>query len=84
MLIEDQHNQNQICCVQNITSPWYDDIKFYLKHRSSPRHLDPKKRRALRLKYALFQLMNGILFCQNFDGILMRCLARDEVDKVLS
>jgi hypothetical protein len=84
MLIEDQHNQNQICCVQNPTSPWYDDIKFYLIHGSTPRHLDPKKRRALRLKYAPFQLVNGILFCQNFDGILMRCLARDEADKVLS
>jgi hypothetical protein len=54
MLVEDQHNQSPICCVQNRTNSWYDDIKFYLTHSSSPRHLDPKKRRALRLKSAPF------------------------------
>jgi hypothetical protein len=83
MLIQDQYNQNQICYAQNLTSPWYDDIKFYLMHGSAPQHLDPKKRRALRLKFASFQLVNGILFCQNFDGILMRCLEKDEAEKVL-
>jgi hypothetical protein len=82
MSLQDQHNQNQICCAQNLTSPWYDDIKFYLIHRSAPRYLDPKKRRALRLKSTSFQLVNGILFRQNFDGILMRCLEKDEADKV--
>jgi hypothetical protein len=54
MLILDQHDQNKICCVQNLTTPWYDDIKFCLIHGSAPRHLDPQKRRALRLKSASF------------------------------
>ena len=54
MLIEDRHNQSQICCVQNSTNFWYDDINFYLTHGSVPHHLDPKKRRALRLKSAPF------------------------------
>jgi hypothetical protein len=84
MLIEDRHNQSQICCVQNSTNPWYDDIKFYLIHSSAPRHLDPKNRRALRLKSTPYQLVNGVLFGKFFDEILMRCLARDEIDKVLS
>jgi hypothetical protein len=84
VLIEDQHNQSQIYCVQNPTNPWYDDIKFYLTHSSAPHHLDRKKRRALRLKFAPFQLVNGILFRNFFDEILMRCLARDEENKVLS
>ena len=83
ILIQDQHDQNQICCAKNLTSPWYDDIKFYLIHRSDPQHLDPKKRRALRLKSSSFQLVNGILFCQNFDGILMHCLEKHEAGKVL-
>ena len=78
MLIPDHHDQNQICSAQNLTSPWYDDNKFCLIHGSSPHHLDPKKRRALRLKSASFQLINGILFHQIFDGILMRCLEKDE------
>jgi hypothetical protein len=72
------HDQSMICCTQNLVSPWYDDIRHYLQHGSTPRHLDPTKRRALRLKSSSFHLINGILFCQNFDGILMRCLEKDE------
>ena len=73
-----QHYQNLICCAQNLVSPWYDDIKFCLEHGSAPYHLDPTKRRALRLKSASFQLINGILFRQNFDGVLMCYLEKDE------
>jgi hypothetical protein len=78
-----QHYQNLICYAQNPVSPWYDDIKFCIEHGSAPRHLDPTKRRELRLKSASFQLINGILFRQNFDGVLMRCLEKDEAEKVL-
>jgi transposase InsO family protein len=78
-----QHDQNAICCTQNSVSPWYDDIKFCLEHGSAPRHLDPTKRRALRLNSASFHLVNGILFHQNFDGVLMHCLEKDEAEKVL-
>jgi hypothetical protein len=79
----EQHDQNLICCTQNLVSPWYDDIRLYLQHGSTPRHLDPAKRRALRLKSASFHLINSVLFRQNFDGILMRCLEKDEAEKAL-
>jgi hypothetical protein len=78
-----QHDQNAICCAQNSASPWYDDIRFCLEHGSAPRHLDPTKRRALILNSASFHLVNGILFRQNFDGVLMCCLEKDEAEKVL-
>jgi hypothetical protein len=81
--ILEQHDHSLICCTQNLVSPWYDDIRHCLQHGSAPRHLDPTKRRALRLKYASFHLVNGILFRQNFDGVLMRCLEKDEAEKVL-
>jgi hypothetical protein len=55
-----------------------------LTHGSSPHHLDPKNRRALRLKSASFQLINDVLFRKNFDGVLMRCLEKEESEKVLS
>jgi hypothetical protein len=63
-------------------SPWYENIRHCLQHGSAPRHLDPTKRRALRLKSASFHLVKGILFRQNFDGILMCCLEKDEAEKV--
>jgi hypothetical protein len=78
-----QHKQNAICCTQNSVSPWYDNIKFCLEHGSAPRHLDPTKIRVLRLKSASFHLVSGIMFHQNFDGVLMRCLEKDEAEKVL-
>jgi hypothetical protein len=79
----EQCDQNLICCAQNLVSPWYDDIRHCLQHGSTPRHLDPTKRRALRLNSASIHLVNGILFRQNFDGVLMRCLEKDEAEKVL-
>jgi hypothetical protein len=78
-----QLNENQICCTQTVANSWYDDIKFYLTHGSALCYLDPKNRRALGLKSAPFQLINDILFRKNFDSVLMRCLKRDEAEKVL-
>jgi hypothetical protein len=78
-----QSDQSLICCTQNLVSPWYDNIRFCLEHGSAPRHLDPAKRRVLRLKSTSFHLVNGILFHQNFDGVLMCCLEKDGAEKVL-
>jgi hypothetical protein len=78
-----QGDQNTICCTENFVSPWYDDIKFCLEDGSAPGHLDPTKRRALRLNSTSFHLVIGILFRQNFDGVLMHCLEKDEAEKVL-
>jgi len=83
-LTVNQHNGKQISCSQVAANSWYDDIKFYLTHGSSPRYLDPENIRALRLKYASFQLINDVLFRKNFDGVLMHCLEKDEAEKVLS
>jgi hypothetical protein len=54
VLTENQDSQNQICCAQDVANSWFDDIKFYLTHGSSPRYLNLKKRRALRLKSTPF------------------------------
>jgi hypothetical protein len=36
-----------------------------------------------RLKYIPYQLVHGILFRKNYDGVLLQCLEKKEVDKVL-
>jgi hypothetical protein len=81
--IENQHNEKQINSTQVVANSWYDDIKFYLTHGSPPPHLYPRNRRALRLKYASFLFINDVLFRNNFDGVLMHCLEKDEAGKVL-
>jgi hypothetical protein len=57
-----QHNEKQISCAQATPNSWYENIIFYLTHGSAPCNLDPKNRRALRIKYASFQLIIDILF----------------------
>jgi hypothetical protein len=60
---------------------WYNDIKFYLIHGTNPKHIDPKRRRALRLKYEPFQLINDVFFRKCFDGVLLCCLEMEESKK---
>jgi hypothetical protein len=54
-----------------------------LTHGSSPLNIDPKNRRALRLKSAYFQLINDVLFRKNFDGVFLCCLEKEESKRVL-
>jgi hypothetical protein len=78
-----KHKKTQISCAQIIPNSWYDNIIFYLLHIIDPRNLDPEKKRALRLKSASFQLINAILFRKNFDNVFLRCLEKEESERVL-
>jgi hypothetical protein len=71
-----QHDEKQICCAQTMTNSSYENIRFYLMHRSSTHNLDPKNRRALRLESPSFQLINDIIFQKKFDGVFLRCLEK--------
>jgi hypothetical protein len=41
-------------------------------------HLNSKERRALRLKYAQYHLINSMLFRRNYAGVLLRCLEKED------
>ena len=66
-----------------MTSEWYDHIELFLHNGVSPETLDPKKRRALRLKLSPYQLIDNVLFRNNYDGIFLRCLEKDQIDEFL-
>ena len=36
--------QREVLCIPASTDSWYNDIKYYLTHGSSPSHLDARKR----------------------------------------
>lgn len=55
---------------------WYNDFTYILQHGSFPLHMNPKCRRALRLKYAQYTMINGILFHNNHDGVLLKYVER--------
>eukprot|EP00253_Pinus_taeda_P011268 PITA_11268 len=61
----------------------YADLIFYLKNGRAPPHLSYKSKRAIRLKAKNFSLIDDVLFKKNYDSILLRCLEKNEAQKVL-
>ena len=49
-----------------------------------PEHWNSKQRRELRLKSASYQIIEGILLRKNYDGVLLRCLEKEDVKKVMT
>ena len=82
--VDDVLLQKEICFIPYLTSSWYTDIRTYIETGSAPDHLDPRKKRAVRLKSAPYQLINNVLFRKNADGVLLRCLEKEESDLVLT
>jgi hypothetical protein len=52
LLNESMPRENKKNYAQTMLNSWYSDIKFYLTHGTTPKHLDPKKRRELRLQFS--------------------------------
>lgn len=76
--------QRELLYIRASTNSWYNYLKYYLTHGSSPSHLDARKRRALRLKYAQYQMIDGVLFWQNYDKVLLICLENDDAKQILT
>ena len=49
-----------------------------------PEHWNSKQRRVLRLKSVSYQIIDGILFKKNYDGVLLRCLEKEDAKKVIT
>eukprot|EP00253_Pinus_taeda_P032977 PITA_32977 len=79
--IEYTEEINQI----SITDPesQYADLMFYLKNGYAPPNISYKNKRAIRLKEKNFIIIDDVLFRQNYDSILLRCLEKPEAQKVL-
>ena len=56
----------------------YADLIFYLKHGYTPSNLSYKNKRAIILKAKNFTIIDDVLFRQNYDSILLRCLEKPE------
>ena len=64
-------------------SPWYADILFVLLNLQAPPGLSRTKARFLKLKAVRFCIIDNVLFWKDHGGILLNCLLKEEVDKVL-
>jgi hypothetical protein len=62
---------------------WYSDIVYYLKNLSCPNNLVDYKRRELRLRAMKYYLTEDGLGWKNPDGIILRCVNKEEAKKIL-
>jgi hypothetical protein len=76
--------EKEVSYIPVSSDPWFYEMKYYLTHGSTPHYLDPKKKRALRLKSTQYQLIQGILCKKNYDGVFLRCLEKRDAEKILS
>ena len=58
-------------------------MKCYLTHGSNLNHLDAHKKGVLRIKSIRYQLIDSVLFQQNYDQVLLRCLEKDDAEHIL-
>lgn len=56
---------------------------FYLKNGYAPPHLNYTKKRAMRLKYKQYQIVNDILFRVSYDFVLLIFLEKSKAKRVL-
>eukprot|EP00253_Pinus_taeda_P003411 PITA_03411 len=61
----------------------YADLIFYLKNGHAPPNLSYKNKQAIRLKSNNFVIIDDVLFRENYDSVLLRCLEKPEAQKVL-
>ena len=72
-----------ICPIFTALESWYIDLIHYLQQGYLPEYWSSKKKRALWLKSASYQVIDGVLFRNNYDRVLLRCLEREDAAKVV-
>jgi hypothetical protein len=87
---EDHRWENELaiwCGEASYVSPgkesWYEKLNYLLHHGTCPKNLNPKERRALRLKSTQNHLINLVLFRVNYDGLILICLKCEDAVKVM-
>ena len=70
---DDWENQSELhmtdmCPIYTAAEYWYRDMIHYLPQGYLSEHWNSKKRRALRVKSTSYQIIDGVLFRNNYDG----------------
>jgi hypothetical protein len=54
--------KQQVPYIMAIEVSYYNDLKYYIQRGVTPKHLNAKKKRELRLEYFQYYLVHGIIF----------------------
>ena len=63
-----------MCPIFTAPKSWYRDLIHYLQQGYFLKHWISNKRRALWLKSTSYQVIDGVIFRKNYDGVFLRCL----------
>ena len=63
-----------MCPIFTFSKSWYKDLIHYLQQGYLPKHWNSKQRRDFHLKLASYQIIGGVIFRKNYDGVFLRCL----------
>jgi len=80
------HGKPANCCLieeEQDGKSWYHDIKRYVECKEYPQGASDNDTRTLRRLAAGFFLSGGILYKQNHDMVLLRCVDAKEVERML-
>ena len=80
---EDELHMVDVCPLFTTLDSWYRDLIHYLQEGYLLEHWNPKKRSTLHLKSSLYQIIDGVLFRKNYDGVFLRCLEHEDANKVV-
>ena len=72
-----------LCPLFTTPDSWHRDLIHYLQTGLLLEHWNSKQRRSLCLKSASYQIVEGILFRKNYDGVLLRCLEKEDAKRVM-
>ena len=76
-------NLIDVCPIFTTPESWYKYLVYYIQQGYLLEHWKSKQRRELCLKSESYQIMDGVLFRKNYDGVFLRCLEREDASKIV-
>ena len=76
-------NSIDVCPIFTAPESWYRDMVYYIQQGYLSENWNSKKRMVLHLKSASYQIMDGVLFKKNYNGVFLRCLEREDASKIV-
>ena len=73
-----------VCIFFTSLDSQYQDLVHYLQEGYFSEHWSPKERRELCPKSALYQIIDGVLFRNNYGGVFLKCFEQEDAKKVIA
>ena len=72
-----------VMAIEEEEVPWYYDIMKFLEQKAYLGGANKRERRSIRMMVTQYILYGGQLYRRSYDGIHIRCLKKEEAEKVM-